>query len=98
MSECPVHLHCPTTSLRHSFIFLPFELRSPPLNTVHVGSPRGEPLRLCLIALPTESVSEHTNLVQLKYKETVVQVISFYALIYYYSTVLSKYIEVETTW
>ena len=49
-------------------------VRHPPMNDVHVGSPRGEPLRLCLIALRTVSVSEHTNLVQLEYKETVVQI------------------------
>ena len=51
-----------------------FELCHPLMNTVHAGSPRGEPLRLCLIALRMVSVSEHTNLVQLKYKETVMQI------------------------
>ena len=60
--------------------FLPFELRQPPMNTVHVGSPRCEPLSLCLIGLRMNLLCEHTHIVRRGYKKA--EVLMYHVFLY----------------
>ena len=59
-----------------------FLLRRPPMNHVHVGSPRGEQPRLCLVAHYVRLIlCEHTHLVWRKYKEAEV-LIMYHVFLY----------------